>query len=49
MASSITGLLAIALYLLASVLLVARLARGPGAGGGGRTWILLIATAALVT
>ena len=48
MTSSITGLLSIALYLLASGLLVARLARGPVEGRGGGTRILLIATAALV-
>lgn len=47
MTSTITGLLAIALYLLASGLLVARLARGQ-AGNGGRSRILLIGTVALV-
>jgi ABC-type uncharacterized transport system permease subunit len=48
MTSTITGLLSIALYLMASGLLLARLARGPVEGRGGCTRILLIATAALV-
>ncbi len=48
MTSSITGPLAIALYLLASVLLVVRLVRGPGEGDVGRIRILLIGTVALL-
>ena len=48
MTSSISGLVAIALYLLASGLLLNRLARGPTEAGGGRTRILLISTAAVL-
>lgn len=48
MMSSISGLVAIALYLLASGMLVMRLAQGPAEGGGGRTRILLIGTAAIL-
>jgi ABC-type uncharacterized transport system permease subunit len=47
MASSITGLVAIGFYLLASGMLVTRLAQGPAGGDGRRARILLIGTAAL--
>ena len=48
MTSSITGLVAIALYLLASGLLVMRLTRGAAETGIGRTRILLIGSAAFI-
>ena len=46
--SSISGLLAIALYLTTSGMLVMRLARGAVGNGAGRTRILLIGTAAVL-